>query len=144
MATRATVLSGIFKKVTVGTYKVLGAGKYAVSGLSRKTLDASEFGDDIDVFEFGTADGGTISITDALYDPTDATGQSLLDSACLNKSKFASGDIRFYINSTSYRTVATGGNILMTQGYKLDADRNGLGKSGWEGKVSGGAMVLVG
>lgn len=143
MASRATVLNGKFQQVTVGTYKVLGAGKYSISGLSRKTLDASEYGDDIDVFEFGTADGGTISISDVLYDPTDSTGQALLDSACLNYSKFGSGDLRFYVNSTSYRTVASGGNILITSAYKLDSDRNGLAKCGFEGKVSGGAMVLV-
>lgn len=143
MGTRATVLKGTFQKVTIGTNKVLGAGKYNLSGVTRQTHDVSEFGDDFAVFEFGTADGGTISITDALYDPTDKTGQALLDSAILNGSKFGSGDLRFYVNSTSYRTVASGGHILITSGYKLDADRNGLGKSGWEGKVSGGAMVLV-
>lgn len=143
MATRATVFNGKFQKVTIGTYKVLGAAKYSISGLSRKTLDASEYGDDIDVFEFGTADGGTISISDVLYDPTDSTGQALLDSASLNASKFGSGDLRFYVNSSSYRTVASGGHILITTSHKIDSDRNQLAKCGFEGKVSGGAMVLV-
>ena len=130
-------------KVTIGTYKVLGAGKYSISGLSRKTIESSEFGDDIDKFEFGTADGGTISIADCLYDPTDTTGQNLLDSACLNYSAFGSGDLRFYVNSTSYRTVASGGYILITKSHALESDRNGLGKCSFEGKVTGGAMVLV-
>ncbi|MCK9597709.1 MAG: hypothetical protein M0R06_01635 [Sphaerochaeta sp.] len=143
MADRATVLHGQFQKVTIGTYKVLGAGVFSLSGLSRKTHDVSEFGDDIDVFEFGTADGGTISVNNVLYDPTDTTGQALLDSACLNKSKFTSGDLRFWVNSTSYRTVASGGHILITKSHSLEGDRNGLGRCSFDGKVSGGAMVLV-
>jgi hypothetical protein len=143
MPTRATVLKGEFMKVTIGATKVLGVAKYSISGLARRTHETSEFGDDIDVFEFATADGGTISLTDVLYDPTDTTGQVLLDSACLNYSKFGSGDLRFYVNSTSYRTVQSGGSMLVILAYKLDADRSGLGRCGFDVKVSGGAMVLV-
>lgn len=142
----ATVLNGKFSKVTYGTTKILGAGKFSLSGLSRKTLDASEFGDDIDVFEFGTADGGTISITDCLYDPTDATGQAMLDALVDNSLKnfgnnLTSG-LRFYVNSTSYRQVGTSGHILLTSCRRLDVDRNGLAKCGFEGKVSGAPMIL--
>jgi len=142
----ATVLNGRFSKVTYGTTKVLGAGKFSLSGLSRKTLEASEFGDDIDVFEFGTADGGTISLSDVLYDPTDATGQALLDALVATPLKSLGNNLtsglRFYINSTSYRQVGTSGHILLTSGYKLDVDRNGLAKCGFEGKVSGASMIL--
>jgi len=41
MGTRATVLKGEFMKVTVGTNKVLGAGRYSISGLTRRTQDVS-------------------------------------------------------------------------------------------------------
>ncbi len=55
---RATTLSGCFQKVTLGaTSKILGCGKYSISGITRKTVDASEFGVDVDIFEFATADG---------------------------------------------------------------------------------------
>jgi len=141
-----TVLNGRFQKVTYGTTKVLGAGKFSLSGLSRKTMEASEFGDDIDKFEFGTADGGTISISDVLYDPVDTTGQAMLDALVAGALKSLGNNLtsglRFYINSTSYRQVGTSGHILLTSGYKMDADRNGLAKCGFEGKVSGAAMVL--
>lgn len=144
MGERAAVLKGDIMKVTIGTTKVLGAGRYELSGATRKTIEASEFGDDFDVFEFGTADGGTISLTEVLMDPTDSTGQALLDSALLNASKFGSGGLCFYVNSTSYMTVQSGGNILITSGPgKVSVDRNGLARTAWEGKVSGGAMVLV-
>jgi len=143
MATRATVLSGVFHKVTVGTYSVLGASKYTISGLSRSVVDKSEYGDDINVYEFLTADGGTITISDVLYDPSDTTGQALLDSACLNYSKFGSGGLRFYVSSSGYRTVASGGHILVTKSHAVESDRNGLAKCSFEFQVSGGAMVLV-
>jgi len=140
------VLNGRFQKVTYGTTKVLGAGKFSLSGLSRKTLEASEFGDDIDVFEFGTADGGTISLSDVLYDPADTTGQAMLDALVAGAVKSLGNNLtsglRFYINSTSYRQVGTSGHILLTSGYKLDVDRNGLAKCGFEGKVSGAVMFL--
>ena len=143
MATRAVVLKGEFCKVTIGTYKLLGAGTYSISGFTRNTEDVSEFGDDIDVYEFVTANGGTISISDVLYDPTDTTGQVLLDSACLNYSKFGSGGICFFVNSTSFRTVASGGHLLVTKSHAVEMARNGLGKCSFEAQVSGGAMVLV-
>ena len=139
----ATVLKGIFHKVTVGTYTLLGAGSYSLMGLARSVLEASEYGNDIDIFEFGSANGGTITVNDVIYDPTDSTGQVLLDSACLNVSKFGSGGLRFYVNSTSYRTVASGGHMLVTKAYALESERNGLAKCSFEAQVSGGAMVLV-
>ena len=142
----ATVLNGKFSKVTYGTTKILGAGRFSLSGLTRKTIEASEFGDDIDIFEFSTADGGTISITDVLYDPTDSTGQALVDALIAGSLKSLGNNLtsglRFYINSTSYRQVGTSGHILITGGYKLDIDRNGLAKCGFEGKVSGAPMIL--
>jgi len=139
----ATVLKGIFHKITVGTYTLLGASKYSISGLERSVLDASEYGTGIDIFEFGSANGGTISISDVMYDPTDSTGQVLINSACLNASKFGSGGLRFYVNSTSYWTVSSGGYMLVTKAHNVESERNGLAKCNFEAKVSGMAMVLV-
>lgn len=142
----ATVLNGRFQKVTYGTTQILGAGKFSISGMTRKTIDSSEFGADIDTFEFGTADGGTISITDVLYDPTDTTGQNSLDTLVSSALKSLGGNLtsglRFYVNSTSYWQVGTSGHILLTGAKRLEADRNGLAKCGYEGKISGAAMAL--
>jgi hypothetical protein len=147
MTMPATVLNGRFSKITYGTTQILGAGKFSISGLTRKTLESSEFGDDIDKFEFGTADGGTISITDVLYDPTDATGQNMLDALVASGLKSLGGNLtsglRFYVNSTSYWQVGTSGFLLLTSAKKVEADRNGLAKCGYEGKVSGAAMTLM-
>lgn len=143
---RAATLSGSFQKVTLGaTSKVLGAGKYSISGATRKTVDVSEFGVDIDIFEFASADGGTISLTDVAYDPTDPE-QNTLDSCVDNGTKLinsTTSGIRFWINSTSYMTVGTSGTILMTSSGKVEADRSGVAKTSFEGKVSGAFMYLV-
>ena len=146
MADRATTLSGSFQKVTLGaTSKVLGAGKYLISGITRKTVDASEFGVDIDIFEFGSADGGTISLADVAYDPTcpeQNTLQQCVEQGIKLINSVTSG-IRFWINSTSYLTVGTSGHILMTSAGKVEADRNGMAKTSFEGKVSGAFMCLI-
>lgn len=142
----ATVLNGRFCKVTYGTTQVLGAGVFSISGMTRRTLDSSEFGTDIDTLEFSTADGGTISISDVLYDPTDSTGQALLDALVTTPLKSLGGNLtsglRFYVNSTSYWQVGTSGHILLTNAKRLDVDRNGLARCSYEGRISGAAMAL--
>jgi len=146
MADRAAALSGAFMKVTLGaTSKILGAGKFSLSGVTRKTVDISEFGVDMDIFEFASADGGTISLTDVTLDITDPQ-QTTLQNCVLNKTKLINSTTsgpRFWIDSTSYYTIGTSGEILMTSAGKVDADRNGVAKTSFEGKISGAAMYLV-
>lgn len=143
---RATTLSGSFQRVTLGaSSKVLGAGKYSISGLTRKTVDVSEFGVDIDIFDYASADGGTISLSDVAFDPTDPN-QTMFVTNCQTGVKFinsATSGPRFWLNSTSYMTVGTSGTILITSAGKVDADRNGVAKTGFEGKVSGAFMYTV-
>lgn len=144
--TRATVLSGSFVKVTLGaTSKILGAGKYEISGETRRLQDVSEFGDDVDVFEFTSADAGTITLTDVFYDPTDPEQQTLQNCA-RNKTKLIysnTSGIRFWINSTSYIGVGTSGNILMTKTGAVSNERNGMAKTSFEGQISGSFTYLV-
>jgi hypothetical protein len=146
MADRAATLSGSFQKVTLGvTSKILGAGKYSISGITRKTVDVSEFGVDIDIFEFGSADGGTISLTDVSFDPTDPQQLTLL--GCVQNGtkliRSTTSGMLFWLNSTSYMTIGTSGNILMTSAGKVEADRNGSAKTSFEGKISGAFMYVV-
>ena len=144
--TRAVVQSGSFQRITLGaTSKVLGAGVWAISGGTRKTVDVSEFGDDVDKFDFATADGGTISITGVNLDPTDPE-QNTLRSCMENKTKLINSTTsgpRFWINSTSYYTIGTSGEILMTNSTPVQADRNNVAKTSFEGKVSGAFMYLI-
>ncbi len=144
--TRAVVQSGSFSKVTLGaTSKVLGAGVFAISGDARKTVETSEFTDDIDNFEFATADGGTVAITGVNLDPTDPE-QNTLRTCVQNKVKLINSTTsgpRFWINSTSYYTIGTSGQILMTSAGEVSADRNNVAKTKFEGKVSGAFMYLI-
>ena len=146
MADRATTLSGRFQKVTLGaTSKILGAGTYTISGMTRKTMDASEFGVDVDIFEFASADGGTISLGDCVYDPTNPEQNTLrtaVETAVDLVNSVTTG-IRFWINSDSYLTIGTSGTILMTKAGDVKADRNGLAKTSFEGQVSGAFMYIV-
>jgi len=143
---RATTLSGSFMKATLGiTSKILGAGKFSISGATRKTVDVSEFGVDIDTFEYGSADGGTISLTDVSYDPTDPQ-QLTLQGAVTAGTKLngsTTSGLLLWINASSYLHVGTSGNILMTTAGKVDADRNGTAKTSFDGKVSGAFMYLT-
>jgi len=146
MGSRATVLPGTFLKVTLGaTSKVLGAGNWTSSGATRKTIESSEFGDEIDVFVFGTADGGSVTLTDVNYDPTDAQQQSFVD-ACEDGVELDNGVTsgpRFWINSTSYFSIGTSGKLLMTKAGGVKAQRNGLCKTDFEMRVSGAFMYLT-
>ncbi len=147
MADRAVTLTGMFQRVTLGaTSKILGAGTYSLSGATRTLADASEFGVETNIYEFGCADGGTISLTEVSYDPT--CPEQLTLQGCVEdgvKLIFsATSGIRFWINSTSYLTVGTSATILMTKAGEVKADRCGLAKTSFEGQVSGGFMYLTG
>ncbi len=145
MADRATTLSGTFMKVTLGpTSKVLGAGNYSLSGITRSTVETGEFGVDFTTYEFGCADGGTITLSDVAYDPT-CPEQNTLVSAISNAFKFdnnTTSGIRFWINNTSWISVGTSGHILMTRAFAITADRCGMAKTSFEGQVSGAPMAL--
>jgi len=145
-ADRAATLSGRFQKVTYGhTTKILGAGTYVLSGVERRTVDASEFGVDVDIYEFASANGGTIMLSDVNYDPTDPSQlilQGFVEDATKTINSNTTG-ILFWINSTSFLTVGTSGNILMTKAGEVRADRNGLAKTSFEGQVSGAYMYLA-
>lgn len=146
MADRATTLSGAFQKVTLGaTSKILGAGTYSITGITRTTVDVSEFGVDVNIYEFGSADGGTISLSNVAYDPTNPEQQTL-QSCVEDKTKLinsTTSGIRFWINSTSYLTIGTSGHILMTKAGAVEADRNGVARTSFEGQVSGAFMYLI-
>ncbi len=147
MGDRAVTLSGSFQQVTLGvTSKILGAGKYSVSGATRKTVDVSEFGVDVDIFEFASADGGTISLTDVSYDPTNPeqlTLQTAVESQVKLPGSNSTSGLLLWLDSTSLLTVGTSGHILMTSAGKVEADRNGVAKTSFEGKVSGAFMYVT-
>ena len=145
MADRATSLPGVFMKVTLGTSKILGPSQYSMSGIERRVVDVSEFGVDADIFDFGSASAGTISISDATLDPENAE-QNTLRTNCENKIKIPysiTSGLRLYVNSTSFYTVGTSGHVLVTKAGGVTTERNGVAKTSFEFQVSGGFMWLT-
>jgi hypothetical protein len=125
-------------------------GTWTIDGITTEEFDASAFGDEWKLYEYGMKDGGTISFN-GHYVPTDTTGQDALLLANLYNSALT--DIRLYINNTSYfepcqstgwfspgaystgmPTVAS--NVRITT-FNIGMDKSGLGTISFTGKVSG-------
>lgn len=125
--------------------KVKGMGVWTMSGLVRDVLEDSEFGNDVKKFQFGMLDGGEI-VCRGNYDPEDEIskgGIMAIREAVDHNDTFGSGEIRLYIDSTSYYTVESGGEILFTRVETITMDKNGLGQLEFSCKVSNAAMVLL-
>ncbi len=133
---------GKLAKVTVGAATVAEMGTYSISGFTRDALDSTAFGDDVKEFTFGVGDAGEISFS-GNYDPTDSTGQEVINSACENGSLFTGADLKFYVDSTSYLRVDTGGYILITKARTVGMDKSGLGTTEFSGKVSSKKFILI-
>lgn len=136
------VLTGKTGSVKLGTYAIAELGTYTLSGFSRETLESSSFGDDIKEYQIGLGDGGEITFN-GNYDPTDTTGQILLESALKNASVFTGGNLKFYINNTTYFSVSTGGEMLITKVKSINMDKAGIGKVDFTCKISGAQMAII-
>ena len=133
-------------KVTLGANTVVGMGTWELPGISVDLLESTSFGDTAKQFMTGMLDYGDVNFG-GLYDPADTTGQAILLSANINNSKI--GDIRFYVDSTSYwtpnRTVASGGLSaagVLVQSTAIGMDKSGLATIKFTGKCTG-PMTLV-
>jgi hypothetical protein len=133
---------GKFASVYAGTYKVAEIGEFTVSGFSRDALEVTAFGDDIKKYIFGLGDSGEITFK-GHYDPTDSTGQTLLDSACKNSSTLSSAQLKFYIDSTSYICLGSGGTWLVTKCNAVAFDKAGVGTIDFTVKCSGAALTII-
>ena len=134
--------SGFAASVKLDSSTIAGMATWTMSGLSRETIEDTAFGDTVKKYVFGFMDGGELSF-DGNYDPTDSTGQAILNSACENASALGPDSIKLYIDNTSYWTVASGGELLVTKASNVTMDKNGLGKVSFTAKVSGAAMELI-
>ena len=134
--------SGRIASARISTTKITGAGTWSWSGFTREIIEEDSWDLDIKKKHFGVGDGGEITIS-GLYDALDATGQDLLNAACIGSSLFTGGDLRLYVDSTSYWTVDTGHNILITKAPAITMEKSGMGTVEFSAVVSGGTMVLI-
>jgi len=142
----ATV-SGRIANVKLGANIVAGLGTWTLGGFTREVIEEDSWDLDIKKKYFSVGDAGTITFS-GLYDALDATGQNLLNSACQNSSAFSGGlsnasTLNFFVDNTSYWTVDTGGNILITKCKSITMEKSSMGTVDFEGVVSGGHMVFI-
>ena len=148
----ASILPGNSAKITLGASTlIVGCSKFTMSGVTRQTIDASEFGVDADRFVEGSANPGTISIADAIYDPANAVQTSLRE-AVKNKTRYTHSGIgdttaglRFFLDDYTFFTIenSTDAFIMVTKSNDVATERNGLAKCSIEMQASGGFMDQI-
>lgn len=145
----ANLLPGNDAKITLGASTlIVGCNKFSASGVTRQTIDASEFGVDADRFVEGSANPGTISIADAIYDPGNAVQASFRD-AVKDKTRYTHSDIgdttkglRFWLDDYTFLNIedSTDAFLFVTKANDISTERNGLAKCSVEIQVSGGFL----
>ncbi len=133
---------GKLAKVTLGTVTIAELGQYTLSGNAVDSIETTAFGDEAKDFFPGMIDPGTISFS-GNYDPSDATGQIALETACTNATEYGPGGIRFYLDAFWYLTPSTGAVIIITKCKAISMDKAGVGSIAFEGKLSGGSLNLT-
>lgn len=136
-----TTKSGRLAKVEYNGNPVLGQGTWTMGGYTREVIEEDSWDLDIKKKYFGVGDAGTITFS-GLHDPANATGQVLLDSACLNSSLLDSS-LRLYVDAASYWRVDSTFNILITKCQSITMEKSSMGTVDYEAVVSGGAMILI-
>lgn len=129
-------------KVTLGSNTVVGMGNWELPGIKVDLLESTAFGDSAKQYMTGLLDYGDVNFG-GLYDPTDTTGQDILQSANKNNSKIA--NIRLYVDANSYWTpnvTAVSAAGMLVQSVAIGMDKGGLGTIKFTGKCTG-PWVLV-
>ena len=141
-----TTRSGRLASVKIGTTQVAGLGTWTLGGFTREVIEEDSWDIDIKNKYFSVGDAGTISFS-GLHDPDDG-GQVNLDSACLNSSTFPGGissvsTLNFFVDASSYWTVTSGGEILITKCQSITAEKSAMATVDFEAVVSGGHMMFM-
>ena len=149
-----SVKVGHLGKVQLGATTIVGMGTWTMSGITSDQMDASDFGDNWKVYEFGMKDGGQVTFN-GLLDPADNTGQEALQIANMDNTDLTS--LRLYVDNTSYYepcqsagyfspSSTTGQDTRASHvnitSFEISMDKSGLAQISFTGKVSG-LMVLV-
>lgn len=137
-----TVKIGKLAAVKLGAVTVAEIGSFTLSGLSVDSIETTAFGDEAKDFFPGMVDPGEISFS-GNYDPTDLTGQIALETACKNGTEYGPGEIRFYLDATTYLTPRTGGVIIITKCKAISMEKSGVGTIEFTGKLSGNTLALI-
>jgi len=120
---------------------IAGMGTWTISGVDIDTLEDTEFADTYKTYLVGLRESGTIAFN-GFYDPTDATGQTLLRTAWGVGTAIT--NIKLYVNALSYWIPATTGptsSVYITS-WDVSADKSGLVACSFTAKISGKMELL--
>jgi hypothetical protein len=135
-------IGGKFAKVMYGSSVVAGMGTFSITGFTPDILEDTAFGDTVKKYvNAGIGDPGKVSFS-GNYDPADTTGQDVLRTLCAAGT--AIDCLYFYISTSCFFRVASGGTIIMTKADYPTINKSGLGTCSFEGQVSAKAMEKVG
>ena len=135
------VKTGRYAKVTIHGNTISEMGQYSMSGFNRDVLEHTAFGTNVKTFIAGHVDGGELTLS-GYYDPTDDTGQRILESAAELGTIFAPGDIKIYIDQNYYFTSGAGGTMFVTKAAGVTMDKYGIASTQFTIKVCGTALTL--
>ncbi len=128
--------------IMIGTWEVLGMGKWSIPGAKADLLDSTEFGDQWKEYMIGLQDGGEITFSGVLV-ATDTTGQAALKQANMLNSQLT--NLAFMIDSTSrFQLDLTDypNSYMLVTAWKVEADKSNLLQTDFTVKVSGGPVTL--
>lgn len=114
---------GIKGKFALGTDKVALISSWSWSGVENETLAWQEFEIEYEQYEYGMQKGGQITVN-GLYDPDDAAGQALVETAAMDKTQIT--DARFYIDEINYWTPDADSYLLVTKAREMEVSTNNL------------------
>jgi len=134
-----SVKIGRFAKVQLYGNTIAEIGSYTLSGYTVDPIEITAFGDQAKDFIPGMGDPGTMELS-GNYDPTDLTGQALLQQACDLGTELGPGDIKFFLDASYYLTPKAGGCIIITKSNAISMDKAGVGTVSFSGKLSGAPL----
>jgi hypothetical protein len=130
---------GIKGKFALGTDKVFLVSSWSWSGVENEMLPFQEFEVEQEKYEYGMQKGGQITVK-GLYDPDDAAGQALIETAAMDKTAIT--DARFYIDDINYWTPDADSELLVIKAREMEVSTNNLIPFSATLQVSG-VMVLT-
>lgn len=135
-------VGGRLAKVMYGSTVIAGIGNWSMSGFVPDVQEDTAFGDTVKKWkEAGIGDAGEVSFAGS-YDPADTNGQIALNALANTASELT--NLYFYVSTSVFWRVGSGGSIILTKFNQVDMDKAGLGKVSFTGKVSGKPMERVG
>lgn len=134
-----TVKIGRLASVKLGSTTIAEIGSYSLSGYTVDTIDVTAFGDSAKDYIPSMIDAGEVTIS-GNYDPSDSTGQMVLEAAVEAGTEYGPGEVKFYLDQSTYLTPKSGGVIIWTKCKAISVSATGVATIEFTGKLSGAGL----